>query len=80
MVIYKKRKVELMITLYSQPGCPQCHMVHTLLDKKNIKYEECQDTNKMRAIGIQHTPTIDTGTELLTGKAMMNFINTYGRS
>ena len=38
-----------MITLYSLPSCPQCRMIHTALDKQQIRYTECQDVEAMRA-------------------------------
>ena len=36
------------IILYTQDGCPQCRMVHMLLDKKGIKHTECKDLEKMK--------------------------------
>lgn len=63
------------LILYTQPGCSQCRMVHMLLDKKKIEYTECQDVDKMKELGIQHTPTLDTGAELLTGKPLLTYIN-----
>ena len=29
------------MVLYTQPGCSQCRMIHTLLDNKKIPYDEC---------------------------------------
>lgn len=65
------------MVLYSQPNCGQCTMIHALLNSKHITYTECQDQAVMVAKGVEHTPTIDTGTELLTGKAMFDFIKNY---
>lgn len=62
--------------LYTRKGCPQCTVIHTLMDKNNIEYEECQDEDLMRSKGIDHTPTLelDDGT-LLKAKALFDFIN-----
>lgn len=64
-----------MIKLYSQPSCGQCKLVHMMLDKANIAYEDCQDVNKMIEMGINHTPTLelDDGKRLV-GKEIMEFI------
>ncbi len=77
-----------MIKLYSQPGCPQCRVIHMLLDKNNISYEDCQDINIMKAEGVRQTPALrveitetDENGELVTrqeiiyGKAIMNYIH-----
>lgn len=63
------------IILYTQPGCPQCRMVHILLDKRKAKYTEIQDTEVMKAKGIVHTPVIEVDGRLLTGKPMFDYIN-----
>lgn len=65
-----------MITLYSQPGCPQCRMVHMLLDRKKIEYNEVQDVELMTQKGIRHTPAIEVEGKILQGKEMMDYINT----
>lgn len=64
-----------MLVLYSQPGCGQCKMIHTLLDSKKIKYEECQDEATMKSKGVEHTPSIEVDGKILKGKEMFNFIN-----
>lgn len=64
-----------MIILYSQPGCPQCRMVHMLLDKKKIEYQEVQDVNLMLEKGIRHTPALEVDEKILQGKEMMDYIN-----
>ena len=64
------------IILYTQDGCPQCRMVHMLLDKKGIKYTECKDLEKMKELGINHTPVLEIaeGTRIL-GKAIFDWVN-----
>jgi len=64
------------MVLYTQPGCGQCKIVHMLLDKKGIKYEECQDSEAMAAKGINHTPTLETDDgQLLKARELFNYIN-----
>lgn len=63
--------------LYSQPGCPQCKMIHMLLDKKGFKYEENQDIEIMKGKGINHTPALETNDgRILQGKDIFTFVNT----
>lgn len=67
--------MEHSVILYSQPTCPQCKMVHMLLDKKGIKYEECQDVDKMHEVGISKTPTLLVDGLKLVGQQIGEFIN-----
>ena len=64
-----------MIKLYSQPNCGMCKTIHIFLDKKEIKYEECQDIDYMQDIGINHTPTLDVDGVLYTGRDIIDWIN-----
>lgn len=64
-----------MVKLYSQPGCGQCRAIHTLLDKKNIQYEECQDIDYMISIGIKHTPVLEVDDKKLIGAEIFSYIN-----
>lgn len=64
------------MTLYTQPGCSQCKMIHTLLDSVHAKYDECQDQEIMRNKGIDHTPILELADgRLLKGKEIFNYIN-----
>ena len=63
-----------MLVLYTQPNCGMCRTAHYILDQKKVPYEECQDADKLRDLGILHTPALDTGEEILTGKALMDYI------
>lgn len=65
------------IILYHQDGCPQCKMVKTLLEKYNVAYEGCMDIDLMKSKGISHTPTIEVDNELLTGKPMIDWVNSH---
>ena len=63
--------------LYSQPGCPQCKMVHMMLDKEGIQYEECQDYDEMQKVGIQHTPALNVDGNILMGRDLFAYIKNY---
>jgi len=64
-----------MVVLYTQDGCPQCRMVHILLDKKHIEYKEEKDLDVMKSKGISHTPAIEVEDKILQGKEIFNYIN-----
>ena len=65
------------IKLYSQPECGMCRAVHMLLDRKGIKYEECQDIDTMQSVGVNHTPTLDVDGTRYTGKEIYDWINSF---
>lgn len=62
------------IILYSLPTCPQCKMVHRLLDDHKIQYTECQDTEAMRAKNILQVPVLAVEEELLAGKEIFTWV------
>ena len=62
------------IYLYTQPTCPQCKMVHMLLDKKGIEYIECQDVEIMQQKGINHTPALMVGDKIIQGKEIFDWV------
>ena len=64
------------MTLYTQPTCNQCKMVHILMDKKHLQYNECQDLEVMKVKGIDHTPTLELEDgRLLKGQDLFKYIN-----
>lgn len=63
------------IIFYSQEGCPQCKMIHMQLDKHHIEYTECQDIEKMKELGINHTPALCVEGKILQGKDIIKYIN-----
>ena len=74
--MYKKKGFK-GIVLYTQKNCPQCRMVHMLLDKKpNLQYEECQDLGIMQAAGVRHTPAAEINGQIFQGKALIDYIKT----
>ncbi len=61
--------------LYTQQSCPQCRMIHVLLDKKkNIQYDECQDIEEMKKVGVNHTPAANINGQIIQGKALIDYI------
>lgn len=75
-----RKECDFMIKLYSQPACGMCKAMHMQLEKEKIPYEEIQDVEAMRKIGIFHTPTLELedGTRL-AGPAAVKFIKEYNR-
>lgn len=65
------------IILYTQQGCPQCKMVHMMLDRKGIVYDERQDLDEMRVLGISHTPALFVDNMILVGKQLMLWIQNH---
>lgn len=65
----------MQVILYTQPNCPQCKMIHMLMDKKKISYEECQDIELMKQLKITHTPTLSIDGELFSGAELKSKIN-----
>ena len=45
------------VTLYSN-HCPQCKYLTTLLDQKNVTYEEVNDEDLMRSMGFMSMPQL----------------------
>jgi predicted DsbA family dithiol-disulfide isomerase len=39
-------------------GCPKCRILEKKLNDKQIKFDVCNDTEKMREIGITSVPTL----------------------
>ena len=74
----KNAKMNIMktnIILFTQPGCPQCRMVHMMLDKNGIEYQENQDVDVMKSKGIDHTPALEVDGKILKGKEIFTWIN-----
>ena len=60
------------VLLYTQPSCSMCKMVKMLLTKNSIDFDICENVEEMKSRGINHTPTLDVGGTLLTGKAIID--------
>lgn len=62
-----------MIKFYST-GCPKCKVLIKKLNEKNIQYEECNDTEIMKAKGIQFLPVLEINGDLLDFKQATEWI------
>ena len=47
-----------MIKVYTT-HCPKCHVLEMKLQKKNIKFESCDDMDEMTAKGIKAAPSME---------------------
>lgn len=56
-----------MITLYST-NCPKCKVLESKLQKKDIQYETCTDTDEMLSKGIKSAPILQ-----LDDNTILNF-------
>lgn len=59
----------MKIKIYST-GCPRCRVLESKLNKAHIEYEECDDIDVMRSMGITEVPVIDIG-----DGELMNFVD-----
>jgi glutaredoxin len=62
-----------MIKMYSN-GCPKCNILKKKLNEKNIQYEECNDTEIIKAKGIQFLPVLEINGDLLDFKQATEWI------
>lgn len=63
-----------MIILYTI-GCPQCNVLKTKLDKKNISYTTVTDKNKMREMGLSRLPVLEVDGNIMEFPAANTWIN-----
>lgn len=47
------------IKVYSLPGCGMCRALKQQLESRNIPFEDCQDIDYMKSIGITSTPVME---------------------
>ena len=58
------------ITIYTT-NCPQCKALENILNRMKIKYNKCEDIEKMVSLGITSAPYLDVNGELMNfGKAL----------
>lgn len=62
------------IILYST-HCPKCKVLETKLKQKNIKYEECNDIEKMLKLGIHEAPQLEVDGKLMTFGEAVKWVN-----
>lgn len=63
-----------MIVLYTT-HCPKCKVLESKLNKKNIKYNICEDINTIQNKGITALPALEINNEILTFKDAVNWVN-----
>lgn len=52
------------IIVYSSPSCPKCKILKMELTRRGVEFEDCQDTDKIAAMGIQSVPMLSINGEL----------------
>ena len=70
-----RRKTMDKVVFYHQASCGQCRTIESLLNRSAIDYDSVMDIAEMQKRGILHTPTLEVNGELLTGKPMIDYIN-----
>ena len=63
-----------MITFYST-HCPQCKVLQMKLEKKNIDFVECDDTEKMKSLGLKAAPALEINGEILGFADAVKWVN-----
>ena len=63
-----------MIILYTT-HCPKCKVLESKLNKKDIKYNICEDINIIQNKGITALPALEINNEILTFKDAVNWVN-----
>ena len=61
------------VILFTQPTCPQCRTIHMILDNLHFNYDECQDLEKMKEIGINHTPALSVDGQIFYGNDIVKY-------
>lgn len=63
-----------LVTLYGT-GCPKCKILETKLNKKNIKYQEFTDVDKMLDMGIKSVPYLKVDGKLMDFTEANDWVN-----
>jgi len=63
-----------MVTLYST-GCPKCQVLTKKLEKANIQFNICKDTNIMKEKNINSVPVLEVDGTLYGFKDAAELIN-----
>lgn len=61
------------VILYST-GCPQCKVLKYMLDKKQVKYEECTDKSIMLQLGFDVVPVLEVEGRYLNAKQAQKYL------
>ena len=63
-----------MVTLYTQPHCSKCKIIHDELSKANIEFTECQDIALMKEKGFIATPMAEIDAVTYDYKGIIEWI------
>ena len=63
-----------MIKMYST-HCPQCKVLETKLNKKNIQYEVCDDLDTMKQLGFKSVPVLDVDGTIFNFSDAVKWVN-----
>ena len=66
-----------MITLYTT-HCPQCEVLQSKLDMKNIEYNVIEDVKEMKKKGFLSVPILEINGEAFTFGAAIKWVNEQG--
>lgn len=61
--------------LYTREGCPKCKVLKLKLELKGIEYTECQDLERLAALGIKSLPALEIDDQLLTFEEAIKYVN-----
>lgn len=62
------------MTLYTT-HCPKCKVLEAKLKQKNIEYIECDDMEKMKALGLKRAPVLEVDGKLIDFTEAVKLIN-----
>lgn len=54
-----------------------CKVAIMMMNKKGIAYDESEDIEKMRSLGLTHTPALMVDDAILTGRDIMAWISKF---
>ena len=54
--------------------CPQCKVLEQMLQRKNVQYEECNDTEEMDRLGIRAVPQLGVDDKILNFQEAMQWV------
>ena len=63
------------VTLYSN-HCPQCKYLTTLLNNKNVKFNEINDEELMLSMGFLSMPQLEVNGEIMKFADALKWVNT----
>ena len=66
--------MEESITVYSSATCPKCKMLKLELQKHGFKFEDCQDVERMSALGIENIPMMSVNNTLYGFKEAITWL------